>query len=114
MRDEPAASAADDRASVPRDLKVKIGEQKLLIDWADGQRSEFALGTLRKQCPCATCRTERETQSPNPLKILRSDPSNLRVTDAKLVGNYAIQFTWSDGHNTGIFEYRFLRALASK
>ena len=32
--------------------------------------------------------------------------------DAKLVGNYAIQFTWSDGHNTGIFDFRFLRSLS--
>lgn len=101
-----------DDAAAPRDLKLKLADQKLLIDWADGRHSELALGVLRRNCPCATCRTERSSQTPNPLKILRFDPTNLRVTNAKLVGNYAIQFTWSDGHDTGIFDFRFLRNLA--
>jgi DUF971 family protein len=30
---------------------------------------------------------------------------------AELVGNYAIRFRWSDGHDTGIFDFRFLRSL---
>ena len=46
------------------------------------------------------------------LVILKKDPSvEVRVTKAKLVGNYAIQFTWSDGHDTGIFDFRLLRSL---
>ena len=27
------------------------------------------------------------------------------------VGNYAVSFTWQDGHNTGIYPYRLLRRL---
>lgn len=96
---------------MPADMKVKIAEQKLLIDWRDGRHSEFSLVQLRRVCPCAACRTEREHQGDNPLKILRSDPTDVRVVSAKLVGTYAIQFDWSDGHNTGIFDFRFLRSL---
>lgn len=98
-------------AETPVDLKVKIAEQRLTIDWSDGRKSEFELALLRKHCPCATCRTEREEADANPLRILKFDPSGVRVTSAKLVGNYAIQFNWSDGHNTGIFDFRFLRSL---
>jgi DUF971 family protein len=100
-----------DDSVTPRDLKVKIKEQTLHIDWQDGSHSEFSLAALRRVCPCASCRTEREKQDPNPLKILKADPSGLHVGSARLVGNYAIQFDWSDGHNTGIFDFRFLRAL---
>jgi len=103
-----------DAASSPRDLKLKLKEQMLHVDWSDGARSEFPLAVLRKHCPCATCRTEREAQSPNPLRILKSDPVGLRVVNAKLVGNYAIQFEWSDGHSTGIFDFRFLRSLGTQ
>jgi len=103
-----------DDASTPRDLKVLLSEQKLRVDWKDGAHSEFALGELRRVCPCATCRTEREQQSPNPLRILKADPTGVRVTNARLVGHYAIQFDWSDGHNTGIFDFRFLRSLPSR
>ncbi len=103
-----------DDASTPADLKVKIAEQKLIVDWKDGKRSEYSLSELRRVCPCATCRTDREHQDKNPLRILRSDPSDLRVVHAQLVGTYAIQFDWSDGHNTGIFDFRFLRSLGVK
>lgn len=102
----------NDDSFIPKDLKVKTAEQQLVIEWKDGKRSEYALAQLRRQCPCATCRTEREQQRSNPLQILKSDPTGVRVTTARLVGNYAIQFDWSDGHNTGIFEFRFLRSLS--
>ncbi|MBI4718121.1 MAG: DUF971 domain-containing protein [Planctomycetes bacterium] len=100
-----------DDSVTPADLKVKLSEQRLYIDWKDGARSEFALAELRRVCPCATCRTERESQGANPLRILRADPTGVRVVSAQLVGTYAIQFQWSDGHNTGIFDFRFLRHL---
>ena len=103
-----------DDTVAPRDLKVKLAEQELIIDWKDGRRSRLQLGKLRRLCPCATCRTEREEQAANPLKILRADPTGLRVVNARLVGAYAIQFEWSDGHNTGIYDFRFLRSLGTE
>jgi DUF971 family protein len=105
------ASPADD-AAVPKDLRVKLSEQRLYIDWKDGRSSVFSLGELRRVCPCAACRTEREQQTANPLRILKADPSGLRVVNARLVGHYAIQLEWSDGHNTGLFDFRFLRSLS--
>jgi len=108
---DPARIERSDDSSTPRDLKVKISDQQLIVDWKDGKQSRFELASLRRICPCATCRTEREEQSKNPLRILKSDPTGVRVTSARLVGAYAIQFDWSDGHNTGIFDFRLLRSI---
>jgi DUF971 family protein len=94
-------------------LKVRVAEQQLLVEWKDGRHSQYSFGALRKICPCATCRSEREAAGHNPFQILKADPSSIRVTGARLVGNYAIQFDWSDGHNTGIYDFRFLRSLDS-
>ena len=121
MPDDPSNSArsavhprgAHDPGNTPRDLRVKIKEQRLEIDWADGTSGALSLGSLRRVCPCAGCRTEREQQTGNPLRILKADPTELRVVSARLVGNYALQLDWSDGHNTGIFDFRFLRTLTS-
>lgn len=107
----PPTGHAPEDSITPKDLKVALAEQRLIIDWNDGSRSEFSLARLRRLCPCATCRTEREQQDDNPLRILKSDPSGVRVTSAGLIGRYAIQFHWSDGHSAGIFEFRFLRSL---
>ena len=79
---DSAASGGGDVSpdrSAPEDLKVMIAEQRLLIDWKDGAHSEFSMAELRKACPCATCRTEREKRHDNPLHILKSDPTDVRV-----------------------------------
>ena len=100
----------------PADLNLDRKEG-LRITWSDGLKSVFPLAFLRKNCPCATC---RETHGPAPappssglsLTIL---PANIdkatQFTDAHLVGNYAIQITWCDGHSTGIYDFRMLRML---
>ncbi len=111
--DEEAAQPVLDPATVtPKDLKVQIAEQRLLVEWNDGTHSEYSLDELRRRCPCASCRTEREAKDANPLQILKFDPTGVRVESANLVGNYAIKFRWSDGHDTGIFDFRFLRTLS--
>ncbi|MCH8301460.1 MAG: DUF971 domain-containing protein [Proteobacteria bacterium] len=98
----------------PVDLKLKRAEQELRITWKDGRGSVYPAAALRKACPCATCRTEREKQAGELLPILKSAPAeDLALVNAQLVGNYALQLFWSDGHDTGIFDYKYLRALDS-
>ena len=38
-------------------------------------------------------------------------PADLACQDSKRVGNYAIQFLWSDGHRTGLYTNPLLRQL---
>ncbi|MFQ6673118.1 MAG: gamma-butyrobetaine hydroxylase-like domain-containing protein, partial [Candidatus Tectimicrobiota bacterium] len=35
----------------------------------------------------------------------------LQIDEISLVGAYAVRLTWSDGHDTGFYSFRFLRAL---
>ena len=35
----------------------------------------------------------------------------VEITSFDWVGNYAVNFTFSDGHNTGIYTYKFLHEL---
>jgi DUF971 family protein len=36
---------------------------------------------------------------------------NIEIRDLSLVGRYAVNFRWSDGHETGIYSFRYLREL---
>ncbi|HWL94274.1 MAG TPA: DUF971 domain-containing protein [Phycisphaerae bacterium] len=88
----------------------------LTIEWADSRRSTYSLAYLRKSCPCAGCRTERETPKPKTSSMsLTVLPENIsravEFANAKLVGKYAIQIEWADGHNTGIYDFRYLRLI---
>ena len=40
-------------------------------------------------------------------------PGEIQVTDYRPVGRYALNFTWSDRHDTGIYTYDLLRANCS-
>ncbi len=100
----------------PVDLRLDR-KDGLFISWADGRKSHFPLAFLRKNCPCATCREEREHAPPptsgRSLTILSPNISKAtEFTNAKTVGNYAIQIDWADGHRTGIYDFRFLRAIS--
>jgi DUF971 family protein len=89
----------------------------LWIQWSDGQTHHYPLAYLRKHCPCATCRTQRPDDQPIARGLsLPVLPAGIEraseFAGARMVGNYAIQITWKDGHSTGIYDFRYLREIA--
>ncbi len=82
---------------------------RLVIDWPDRHHSEYELADLRAACPCAECNSYRD--SPDPLKV-RPATSN-EMQDLHYIGNYAIQFVWSDGHSFGIYTWEMLRRMCN-
>lgn len=104
-------------APQPVDIELDRGRE-LRITWSDGVRSVYPLTLLRRLCLCAACRHAREEGSAgNPLRVIprRAEQQGMVVADkAELVGNYALRITWQDGHDTGIYEYGFPRALSDR
>jgi DUF971 family protein len=93
----------------------------LEIHWSDGVVGRYSLTLLRTMCPCAACRAIRERSTPAEKPKSRSLtvlPGNFTgaptVVSADLVGNYALKITWSDGHDTGIYSYTYLRSIMPK
>ena len=87
------------------------------IIWSDEHVSHYDFAYLRDECPCATCNEEREKKrafasagptSAVPLPMVKP---KARAQAATVVGNYAIQITFSDGHATGIYSYDILRTI---
>lgn len=92
-------------------VQIKIVDNKnLFIKWNDNSESAISLLKIRKNCPCATCASEREDRSNSYIPIFSGN--QLQVQKINSVGSYAISIQWKDGHNTGIFEYTFLKFLA--
>jgi DUF971 family protein len=89
------------------------------ITWADGHASHYDFAYLREECPCATCNDERgkkkafDAAAPAanafpPLPMFKPKPSAQAAT---VVGNYAVQISFTDGHSTGIYSYDHLRSI---
>ncbi|HUG43320.1 MAG TPA: DUF971 domain-containing protein [Acidobacteriota bacterium] len=83
----------------------------LEFEWRDGHLSSYQNGYLRRRCPCAGCREAepKVVEADDPLKLLDDEP--IELEDVSLVGNYAVSFRWNDGHSTGIYSFRLLRAI---
>jgi DUF971 family protein len=95
----------------PRDIDVNRAEGTVTITWLDYHTSVFDLEWLRANCPCATCREERwqAQQESDELTLSPKPPPTAELESAQLVGGYAIQFTWEDGHSAGIYGFQALR-----
>jgi len=83
----------------------------LSILWEDGHRDDFDVRDLRLACHCALCIEEMSGRKLLDPKTIRSDVSPRQIVST---GNYAIQFDWSDGHNSGIYTFNDLRALGGR
>ncbi len=92
------------------DLKKDVG---LTVEWADGRRSFYPIAYLRRMSPSAESKQLREELAKNPLTVLPAGrPSGpLTAVDAELVGHYAIKIRFSDGHDTGIYSWDYLREI---
>lgn len=89
---------------------VEIGsvvERTFRVVWSDGHRAEYTWRTLRMRCPCAACAGEWRHRPP---PLTEADvPADIRAMSVSKVGNYALRFVWSDGHDTGLYTYAKLR-----
>lgn len=86
---------------------VGLLRSTITIKWADGHETRYRARDLRLACRCATC---IEETSGRPLLDPSTVPENVRAKAIDLVGQYAIAIGWSDGHSTGIYNFRDLRA----
>ena len=84
------------------------GEREILIAWDCGERFTLPYTELRYQCPCAACVDEATGHRTIRREAVRSD---VRPKDVRVVGRYAVQFTWSDGHGTGMYPFDLLHAV---
>ena len=99
--------SGDLKASTPTKIK-KVSPAELMIIWADGVESHFPAPVLRRECPCASCRDEiTGARILLPMHV----PDTLELRRVELVGQYALQFEWTDGHHTGIFSFEYLRDI---
>ena len=95
------------RGTIPSEIE-KLGDRAIRIVWEDGHVSDYPNVELRFRCSCASCVDEWSGKR----RLERAGiPGDIRPVDLQLVGNYAVQLAWSDGHATGIYSYEYLRAI---
>jgi len=88
----------------PTEIRHLPEQSMVRITWSDGHVGEYSYPYLRGWCPCAVCQGHGGQR--HFLEFPRA-----RLVRLQAVGNYAVGLTWQDGHDTGIYSYRYLRDL---
>lgn len=87
---------------------VELGGDRIIITWLDGHEGSYPYRYLRGHCCCAACVEEMTGR-----RIVSEIDVDEHVwaLDWIQVGRYAVQFLWSDGHDSGIYPFELLRKL---
>lgn len=99
----------------PAEMDLELGRQELTVRWSDGRETRYPMAFLRSRCPCAACRADREKQTRTLLPVLSGSANKpVQAVGGHAVGRYALRIEWSDGHDAGIYDFRYLRGLAEE
>jgi len=93
---------------------VQIIGNEVAIVWDDGVESYFEFEKLRAASPSAANMGERDILGNQYGGGGAKQFPGVQVTGFERVGNYALRFDFSDGHNSGLYSFEYLRGLAGK
>ncbi len=94
--------------SKPEPSSITLDATSVTIMWKDGHRSVYSARQLRLLCPCAQCVEEWTGRALlNPMTV----QDGIYAVEYMPIGQYAVQFLWSDAHYTGIYTHLFLREV---
>ncbi len=93
-------------ASWPTELKLDKDKRVLTVAFDDGAQFALPAELLRVLSPSA----EVQGHSPEQ-RVTVPGKKNVRIVQMEPVGTYAVQITFDDGHNTGLYMWDYLRDL---
>jgi len=91
---------------------IVIGNE-LALAFDDGEELYLPLDLLRRACPCAACQGEPDALGRVLRPVQQIGPRGFELLKSEVIGGYAIQLFWADGHSTGLYTFDYLRRLAS-
>ncbi len=92
--------------SAPTEIRLRRASRLLEITFADGKRHALSLEYLRAHSPSA------EVQGHGPGQdVLQIAKEHVQVLRVEPVGHYAIRLVFDDGHDTGLYTWKYLREL---
>lgn len=92
---------------------VQVIGNDLAVSWNDDTETFIALEFLRYNCPCAACGGEPDVLGNVDRPHVTYVAESFEMVRFDVVGGYAIQPKWRDGHNTGIYTFQLLRRLGA-
>ncbi len=98
----------DKNTPIPTEIKLHQKSRLMEITFDNGRTFNLSYELLRVYSPSAEVRGHGPEQ-----ETLQVGKKNVEITQLDPVGSYAVQPTFSDGHNTGIYSWDYLYELGA-
>jgi DUF971 family protein len=96
-------------APTPLDITVHSQSKVLEVSFSDGAKFRIPFELMRVYSPSA------EVQGHGPgQEVLQTGKRDVALAGLEPIGNYAVQPTFSDGHDTGLYSWEYLYFLGSE
>ena len=99
----------DKNTPTPQDITVHSASRVLEIAFSDGQSFRIPFELMRVFSPSAEVQGHAPGQ-----EVLQTGKREVGIVALEPVGNYAVQPTFSDGHDSGIFSWDYLYFLGAR
>ena len=93
----------------PTGIKLHTRSRQLELEYAGGEKYSLSCEYLRVYSPSAEVLGHGPGQ-----EVLQTGKMNVAITAVKPVGNYALQLVFDDGHDTGLYSWRYLYDLCQQ
>ncbi|RRJ83141.1 gamma-butyrobetaine hydroxylase-like domain-containing protein [Aestuariirhabdus litorea] len=93
-------------ANLPVDIKLHRKSRTLELAYDDGSRFQLSCEYLRVYSPSAEVRGHGKGQ-----EVLQTGKLNVNLKELIPVGNYALKLVFDDGHDSGLYDWNYLRDL---
>jgi DUF971 family protein len=91
------------------EIKLRQRSRVLEVSFADGSRFELPFEYLRVHSPSAEVRGHGVGEG-----VLVTGKQNVGITTVEPIGQYAVRLIFDDGHDTGLFTWKYLHELGSQ
>ena len=93
---------------IATELRLRRATRVLEVSFADGSRFELPFEYLRVHSPSAEVKGHGPGQ-----EVLVLGKENVGITAIEPVGQYAVKLVFDDGHDTGLYTWKYLHELGS-
>ena len=94
---------------VPTEIRARSNSRLLVVSFADGRSFELPFEYLRTHSPSAEVKGHGPGQ-----ETLVLGKQSVGVKAIEQVGQYAVRIVFDDGHDSGLFSWRYLRELGEQ
>jgi len=91
---------------IPTELKLRTASRLLAVTFDDGTRYELPFEYLRTHSPSAEVKGHGPGQ-----EVLVTGKENVGIEGIDPVGQYAVRLVFDDGHDTGLYTWKYLYEL---